>query len=270
MERWAGLTSNRVRATRWFEAWIGKMAQDTHAAAPSLPEAAGPRTGRVGQGPLLRVLIVGDSSAAGVGVASQSKALAGYLTRYLARRLKCTVSWRLVARTGLTTEQACDWLDEHCDSGECFDWAFVTLGVNDLIAGQEMDHVLRCRDRLVRSLCSDWGVKKVWFASLPPVHQLPCLPSPLRWVAGLKARRYDQALKMWCDTHSEVSYVSVNVSLPPELFARDGFHPREPIHRRCAQILAETAIQEVCTSPITKPAGSSGTGLGRPLSSMAT
>ncbi len=40
-----------------------------------LEEPKGAREGVVGQGPDLRLLIIGDSSAAGVGVTSQSQAL---------------------------------------------------------------------------------------------------------------------------------------------------------------------------------------------------
>ncbi len=36
---------------------------------PRLPEAAGPRAGTTGHGPPLRLLVLGDSAAAGVGVA---------------------------------------------------------------------------------------------------------------------------------------------------------------------------------------------------------
>ena len=46
--------------------WQGRAVR---ARALKLPEAAGPREGREGQGaPALRLLVVGDSSAAGVGV----------------------------------------------------------------------------------------------------------------------------------------------------------------------------------------------------------
>jgi hypothetical protein len=46
-----------------------------------LPEPAGPRSGTLGSGAPLRLLILGDSSAAGVGVAHQSEALSGQLTQ---------------------------------------------------------------------------------------------------------------------------------------------------------------------------------------------
>ena len=74
------------------------QALQTRRRLPRLPEAAGPRRGRVGDGTgRLGLLIVGDSSAAGVGVASQDDALAGCLSRALAQRLgfRCTGSCAL-------------------------------------------------------------------------------------------------------------------------------------------------------------------------------
>ena len=72
----------------------------TRRRAPALPVAAGPRSGQVGevgQKPALRLLIVGDSSAAGVGVPTQDLALAGQLTRTLAQQAAVAVHWQLVA-----------------------------------------------------------------------------------------------------------------------------------------------------------------------------
>ena len=50
---------------------------------PRLPEPTGPRSGCVGAGRSLRVLIAGDSAAAGVGSANQDQALSGQLIRCL-------------------------------------------------------------------------------------------------------------------------------------------------------------------------------------------
>ena len=78
---------------------------------PKLPEAQGPREGvrtpdiaaEAGSSDsALRLLIVGDSSAAGVGATHQDEALAGRLSRALVAALATEVHWRLVARTGVT------------------------------------------------------------------------------------------------------------------------------------------------------------------------
>ena len=64
---------------------------------PRLPEAAGPRSGQMGDsGQALRLLLVGDSAAAGVGVARQEQALLGQLVAGLAPLRP--LHWRLLAR----------------------------------------------------------------------------------------------------------------------------------------------------------------------------
>ena len=66
----------------------------TRRRAPLLPEADGERHGVIGRGRVLRLLIVGDSSGAGVGVSRQDIALAGYLTRTLAHVAEAQVHWQ--------------------------------------------------------------------------------------------------------------------------------------------------------------------------------
>lgn len=69
---------------------------------PILAEATGGRSGRLGEGRPLTLLVVGDSAAAGVGVETQDDALSGCLTQVLAQ--KYCVDWSLVAKSGNTTE----------------------------------------------------------------------------------------------------------------------------------------------------------------------
>ena len=77
----------------------------TRSRMPRLPEADGARAGETGSGPLLRLLIVGDSSAAGVGVRRQQDALTGHLCRALAAQCAARVRWQLLARSGVTSAQ---------------------------------------------------------------------------------------------------------------------------------------------------------------------
>jgi len=65
---------------------------------PRLPEPAGARHGVEGAGKSLRLLIVGDSAAAGAGAESQESALSGRLATMLAPHFH--LSWRLIAKTG--------------------------------------------------------------------------------------------------------------------------------------------------------------------------
>jgi lysophospholipase L1-like esterase len=212
---------------------------------PRLAEAEGERHGAVGDGPRLRLLIVGDSSAAGVGVVSQREALAGHLTGRLAEACAARVEWRLVAKSGLTTAQTLqvlqrEALEPGAQRGQPwhFDIAVVVTGVNDVIDQVPSQRAVAAREALANWLRNALCVHHVVFAPLPPVHEFPGLPQPLRWVAGSDARRHDTAMTRWAATRADVSRVEMTMQLNRGVMASDGFHPGEPVYRQSAGAIA--------------------------------
>ncbi|MEW6705095.1 MAG: SGNH/GDSL hydrolase family protein [Pseudomonadota bacterium] len=208
---------------------------------PVLPEAEGAREGRCGSGTALRLLIVGDSSAAGVGVSTQEVALAGQLTRALAQASGRCVHWRLVARSGATTAQALELLREAAPHRPA-DIAVAVLGVNDVVDQVPPPRALQARAALTDWLRRETGARHVVHAALPPMHRFPALPQPLRAVMGLDARRHDRALKQWCEGRKDASYAWMGMDLSPEVMAHDGFHPAEPVYRHCGHALARHIV----------------------------
>ena len=203
---------------------------------PRLPEAAGAREGTVGQGEPLRLVVAGDSSAAGVGVAAQGQALAAPLAERLAEAAARQVHWQLVARTGLTTAQTLQQLREACVRA---DVAVIVTGVNDVVDQVPSHHAVRERAAMVSWLTHHAGVQHVVFLPLPPVHAFHGLPQPLRWVAGTDARRHNRALRHWVQAQGpQVSLVDLELPLNRGLMAADGFHPGEPAYRVIAKATA--------------------------------
>ena len=102
----------------------------TNLRVPTLPEPPGEREGCTGDGPALRLLVIGDSAAAGVGVSHQDEALLGQLVSRLAGRYQ--VDFSLHAKTGYTTADILRRLHE-IESRD-YDVALTSLGVNDVLA----------------------------------------------------------------------------------------------------------------------------------------
>ena len=218
----------------------------TRRRAPVLPEAAGSREGSVGEGAsALRVLIAGDSSAAGVGVPHQDQAFVGHFTRTLHRRTRQPLRWRLRARTGLTTHQVHTML--LADPPPAADVAVVISGVNDVIALVSPSRAVAQRAAMVDWLLGAGVVRHVVFAALPPIHQFPLLPQPLRRVMGDDARRHDAALANWAVNRRDVFHVPVPLQLSPAAMAPDGFHPGEPVYRACGEALARFVADHLVT-----------------------
>jgi len=219
------------------------QAVTTRRRAPVLPEAAGPRTGVIGEGQPLRLLIIGDSSGAGVGVPTQDLALAGHLTRTLAEAAGRRVHWWLVAKSGITTAQALDLVQR--ERPPKADIAVAVLGVNDVIDQVPSHRAVQQRAALADWLLAHAGVRHVVFAPLPPMHQFPLLPQPLRWIVGRDARRHDLAMARWAAGRNDLWHVPIDISLAADCMASDGFHPGEPVYRTCGEALARFIANEL-------------------------
>jgi lysophospholipase L1-like esterase len=209
----------------------------TRRVIPRLPEADGPRDGVVGPGlPALRLLIVGDSSAAGVGVDHQRDALAGCLTQALAQRLGAGVRWQLCARSGVTTAQAVALLD----GARAADVAVVVTGVNDVVDQVPPARALAARAQLLQALRRQLAIRHVVLTPVPPMQRFAGLPQPLRAIAGRDAAAHERALARWAAQQAGVSHLPFELPLDdPTLLARDGFHPGAPLYRLWGEALAE-------------------------------
>ena len=212
---------------------------------PRLPEARGERQGTAGVAgaAALRLLIAGDSSAAGVGVVQQREALALQLATHLSGQAAVRVSWQLVAQSGLSTAQTLQLLQRLAWAPA--DVAVVVTGVNDVIEQVASHRAVAHRETLANWLRNARGVQHVVFAPLPPVHQFPGLPQPLRWVAGRDATRHNRALRDWVATRNDVSCVDMAVPLNRGVMASDGFHPGVPVYRYCASAIADHIASHV-------------------------
>lgn len=202
---------------------------------PVLPEPPGPREGRIGQGPPLSLLILGDSAAAGVGAATQAQALSGQLAACLAPRFD--LRWKLHARTGDTTADALAALAAL--EREPFDVVVTSLGVNDVTAGLGVNLWIARQRQLLAALRRDFGARRVLLSAVPPMHLFPALPQPLRAYLGAQARRYNVALRTLAQQEAGCRWVSLDLPPDARLMAHDGFHPGPAVYAAWARRLAD-------------------------------
>lgn len=208
------------------------------ARATRLPEADGPRQGQAGQGAPLRLLVLGDSSAAGVGVAHQDDALAGRLVAHLSAQH--SVQWHLWAKSGLTTSGMLRHL-----SGQptrAIDIAVVALGVNDTKNGMHQSRWQANYSALITALHTRFGVRRIYASGVPPLGDFPLLPNPLRGVLGARAARFDAALAGICAAQQGVEHMPFDLPVDPSLMATDGFHPGPKVYDIWAARIAQRVL----------------------------
>jgi lysophospholipase L1-like esterase len=125
---------------------------------PSLPEARGERSGlelAADATDVVRLLVVGDSTAAGVGVAYMCDALPPQLAAILAERRGCTVAWTVSARTGATASFTARELVPGAPVEQ--DISVVLVGVNDALRMTPRRTWRASMDRLVERSRSTFG-----------------------------------------------------------------------------------------------------------------
>lgn len=204
---------------------------------PRLPEPPGPRAGCRGTGPSLRLLILGDSGAAGVGAASQDEALSGQLIGELAQTFR--VSWTVIARAGATTAGTLRHLAHRDDTeSKVFDVVAVSLGGND-VARRPMDLWIHDMEEVVTLLRSQFSARQILLSGMPPMHAFPAFPQPLRWYLGATARKFDSALANWAATQPDCEHIPLSFNGDERLLASDGLHPGPMLYTEWATALAE-------------------------------
>ena len=202
-----------------------------------LPEPPGPRAGVRGDGPALRLLLLGDSAAAGVGAASQDEALSGRLVGELAPTFR--VSWMVVARTGATTAGTARHLSRR-PAEECgaVDVAVLSLGGNDVMGRRPLDRWLADVGEVAALLRARFAAQHILLSGLPPIHLFTALPQPLRWYLGATARRFDRAFAAWAAGQPDCEHVPLELTDGAGLLATDGLHPGAPLYHRWGVELA--------------------------------
>jgi lysophospholipase L1-like esterase len=206
-----------------------------------LPEPAGPREGETGEGePVLRLLVVGDSSAAGVGVADQAQALALPLADCLADRLRGAVAWQLVAQTGVNTAEARALVRQ--SPLQPAHVVVTALGVNDVSSQTPAGLFIEQTALLWSELQQRTGARWAVFSGLPPMHQLCAVPHPLRWYLGRYAAWLDTAVREWTGER-RLGYCALRWTTDPAVLAEDGFHPGPSLYPQWAQRLAQIILE---------------------------
>jgi len=217
--------------------WQGRRVRAT---ALRLPEAAGERSQNGGA---LRLLIVGDSSAAGVGAAHQQDALAGRLAHALSKRLGQPVGWQLIAASGHRSAQALAAL-QAAELAPA-DVLITALGVNDVVDQTPARDALTALDAIDARARLHAGVRLSVHCAAPPMQSFPLLPQPLRWFFGLQAAGFNAALIARVSVHASRHVLHLPQAMQRNaaaLMAADGFHPGPSGYALWAEALAEHIV----------------------------
>lgn len=212
--------------------------------ATRLPEASGERHGEVaGSGAPIRLLAVGESPLAGVGLAHPRETVVRHLAEHVCQASDRPVSWHILARGGYTAEAVTRRLVPRL-APEATDLILIGLGVNDSLKLRSVRRWQRDLACLVEALQARTGPAPVLLAGVPDMLHFPLLPPALKLLLGSRSRLLDHATAQWAAQRPGTAYISMKLDgRSRELFCSDGFHPNARGHALWAEQLAPAALQ---------------------------
>lgn len=206
--------------------FVALQALDLRRRAPRLAGADGPNSGVVGSGPSLRLLAIGDSIIAGVGASTMDKALVGRTAESLANLLGRAVEWQAIGRSGIHSGGVLvELLPLLPDAA--VDVFLVSVGVNDVTSLMRTSRWRRNLDDMLRALHAHSPGAVIALAGIPPLHEFPLLPQPLRSVIGFRGESLDRETRGLIGAHPRAMHVPIKFKAHADRFCADGFHPSE-------------------------------------------
>ncbi|RSD28510.1 SGNH/GDSL hydrolase family protein [Mesobacillus subterraneus] len=204
------------------------------ARTPRLPEAEG-NTGSVtleGEREF-RIIFLGESSIAGVGVQHHNEGFAGAFAKELAAKLKTTVHWEVYAKSGYTIKKVTENIVPMIPDNKA-DLVVVGLGANDAFTLNNPWSWQKQSENLVADVRSKFKDVPIVFANMPPIKDFPAFPFLMRVFIGnlvdilgkelLKtASKFDGV--HYSDTKIRVKDWREKLNLDDGDFFSDGVHP---------------------------------------------
>ncbi|WP_157981642.1 SGNH/GDSL hydrolase family protein [Protaetiibacter intestinalis] len=247
----------QLRASRAFLVLHGPrilgQKKKLEAEVERLPDAALPWEGKLAGPEPLRLLVAGDSTAAGTGAATQDEALPGSLARELHARTGRGVIWRSVGENGADTGQ---FLERHLTDALArpADLVFVTLGANDALHARSARAFARDLRELLETLSDRLPEARILMSNLPVFIRFELLPEPLRTTLYRHSRNLERAARTviardprWMITDQ------VPPPYGPDFFASDRFHPSASGYADWARWAVEDAwhrgLSEIASAP---------------------
>jgi lysophospholipase L1-like esterase len=204
-----------------------------------LPAPVGRPSGTVGQGACeVRLLVVGESSAVGVGVRSYDETLAAHIAAIYSERSGCVVHWSAIGKSGATVDELSALLARQPPDSLKADIVVMAIGVNDVLRFRSPLHWRRSLRSLVDLLHVSTGCQLMLLSPIPPLWKFALLPVPLRHVLGAQALLLDCCSQFVVARDSRVRHLRIPLLDQTSMLCEDRFHPSSCGYREWARYVA--------------------------------
>lgn len=191
-----------------------------------LPDAQGKIIGKFGEKESsAKLLVIGESTAAGVGARTHETALAGQFAKFLGEKIGKSVHWHVIGRSGITVKETIHELLPKIPA-EKFDYILIALCGNEVLKLRSPRTFRRDMTKLLGILQKKNMDATFFITNAPAVRLSPVLPHPIKFILGHLSALHDSNAKEFTGKMKNVFYFHQPQEVPEDFFA-DGIHPSE-------------------------------------------
>lgn len=214
------------------------------ARTPRLLPPAGPKAGHFEGHPDSEydLLILGDSSAAGVGSDDIRESLGPQLAEILHRRTGRTVRWRVAGANSAIAEQVRDHVVPNLPAAP-HTHVILCIGMNDLKNFLTANRFKKGFGGLLYAVHSKWPQAAIIWTPLLDMTTVPTLPRLLGTVLQLRAELFNRLGRQLCRERHAIVAPPLD-STNPAGFSLDGFHASPAGYHYWAGVLADTILAD--------------------------
>lgn len=191
-----------------------------------LPDASGDLHGTFANGAeTVNMLVLGESTASGVGASTHETGLAGQFAKFLGEKIGKSVHWRVVGKSGITIKRTIKELVPEIPN-EKFDYIMLALCGNEVLSLHSPRVFRRDMQRLLAILREKNPNATFFITNAPAVRLSPVLPFTIKFILGHLSALHDANAQEITAKMERVFYFHQPRSVPADFFA-DGLHPSE-------------------------------------------
>ena len=219
---------------------------------PKLPEAEG-LTGRspAPKAPAksIKLLSIGESTIAGVGVESHAEGFTGTLASELSQQLGVTIDWRVYARSGYTAQMVADRILPKIEEKEA-ELIVVGLGGNDAFTLNRPWKWKQSVEMLIQKLRARFPHSSIVFCNMPPIKEFPAFTPIIKGTIGNLVEILGQTLASVVQKYRGVYYAEEIITIDgwaqryqqsadTKQYFSDGVHPSKITYQIWAKDMAQ-------------------------------
>lgn len=222
----------QLRLYPWIP-FLVYQAKQVRKSSPKLPSHSSLLT--LGQGEN-HILLLGESTVAGVGASSPIHTLAGNFHHLFGKSFQIET----VGKKGLLVKDALGLYLQHRQvQSKKTTGIFLFLGANDCFLLTNPTAFKKDLESLIYQIQLATSAQWIYLAAIPPVHLFPAFSKRMQSFLHRQRNYLQSELEKIASINSKVIYHAIPMALQPEFFSADSIHPSDLGYQKIAELAFE-------------------------------